>query len=80
MEITYNYYKDFGTGEIRRYLVGSMYDTPDKREKASELAYNSSHCQIDSCLEFDNGCDRKHKKGAKGVKCKDYKSRFKTLS
>jgi len=72
--LTYNYYKDFGTGKMIRYLVGSMYDTPDKREKASKIDYNSSHCQINRCLYFDD-CDRKHKKGAKNVKCKDYKSR-----
>ena len=49
-------------------------DTPELRAKIAKEDYNETHCQIDKCVYFDEGCDRIHRKGGEKIKCWEYKS------
>ncbi len=67
-----NYYKDFETGNIVRYTMNSMYDTPEKRAKRSELNFRQNKCQISSCKYYKE-CDKIHRKDKTNkVKCDEY--------
>ena len=72
----HNYYTDFKTGNIIKYKMNSILDTPEKREEISELNFRLNYCQITNCKKY-NTCDKIQIKGDK-VKCINYESIFKT--